>query len=70
MKGKPVGSTNADLLSTQLKPETYRQVMTHGLRYRQTVNLPPGKYVLKMGVRDHRSNAIGTLVAKVEVPQA
>lgn len=70
MKGKPVGSTNADLLSTQLKPETYKQVMTHGLRYRQTVNLPPGKYVLKMGVRDHRSNAIGTLVAKVEVPQA
>ncbi len=69
LKGKPVGSTNADLISTQLKPETYKQVMTHGLRYHQTVNLPPGKYVLKMGVRDHRSNAIGTLVAKVEVPQ-
>ena len=70
LKGKPVGSTNADLISTQLKPETYKEVMTHGLRYRQTVNLPPGKYVLKMGVRDHRSNAIGTLVAKVEIPQA
>lgn len=70
LKGKPVGSTNADLISTQLKPETYKQIMTHGLRYRQTVSLPPGKYVLKMGVRDHRSNAIGTLVAKVEVPQA
>lgn len=70
VKGKPVGSTNADLITTQLKPETYKQVMAHGLRYRQTVNLPPGKYVLKMGVRDHRSNAIGTLVAKVEVPQA
>ena len=69
LKGKPVGSTNADLISTQLKPETYKQVMTHGLRYHQTVNLPPGKYVLKMGIRDHRSNAIGTLVAKVEVPQ-
>ena len=70
LKGKPVGSTNADLISTQLKPETYKQIMTHGLRYRQTVSLPPGKYVLKMGVRDHRSNAIGTLVAKVEVPKA
>lgn len=70
LKGKPVGSTNADLISTQLKPETYKQVMTHGLRYRQTVSLPPGKYVLKMGVRDHRSNAIGTLVAMIEVPQA
>lgn len=70
LKGKAVGSTNSDLITTQLKPETYKQVMTHGLRYRQTVNLPPGKYVLKMGVRDHRSNAIGTLVARVEVPQA
>ncbi|HKT23315.1 MAG TPA: VWA domain-containing protein [Terriglobales bacterium] len=69
LKGKPVGSTNADLITTQLKPETYKQIMTHGLRYRQTVSLPPGKYVLKMGVRDHRSKAIGTLVAKVEVPQ-
>lgn len=70
VKGKPIGSTNADLVSTQLKPETYKQVMTHGLRYHQAVSLPPGKYVLKMGVRDHRSNAIGTLVAKVEVPEA
>ena len=69
-KGKQVGSTESALLSTQLKPATYKQVMTYGLRYHQTVNLPPGKYVLKMGVRDHRSNAIGTLAAKLEVPQA
>ncbi|HWC18106.1 MAG TPA: VWA domain-containing protein [Terriglobales bacterium] len=70
LNGKPVGSTNSAVLSTQLKPETYKQVMTHGLRYHQTMNLPPGKYVLKMGVRDHRSNAIGTLLAKLDVPQA
>jgi len=70
LKGKPVGSTQSQLVSTELKPETYKQVMTHGLRFHQTMNLPPGKYVLKMGVRDHRSNAIGTLVTRLEVPQA
>jgi VWFA-related protein len=69
LKGKPVGSTNPTILSTQLKPETYKQVMTYGLRYHQMMNLQPGKYVLKMGVRDHRSNAIGTVVAKLDVPQ-
>lgn len=69
-KGKAVGSTESATISTQLKPATYNEVMTHGLRYRQTMNLPPGKYVLKMGVRDHQTNAMGTLVTKVEVPQS
>jgi len=69
LKGKSVGSTESSLISTQLKPETYKQVMTHGLRFHQTLTLPAGKYVLKMGVRDHQNNAMGTLVAKVEVPK-
>jgi hypothetical protein len=70
LRGNPVGSTVAALLSTHLKPEMYKQVMTHGLRYTQTITLPPGRYLLKMGVRDHRTNAIGTLAAKVNIPQA
>lgn len=69
MKGKPVGETQAATISTELKPATYKDVMVHGLRYRQAMNLPAGKYVLKMGVRDHKSNMIGTLAARVEVPQ-
>ena len=68
-KGKPVGNPRADSVSTQLKPATYNQIMKIGLRFHQAINLPPGKYILKMGVRDDLSNQIGTLVAKVEVPQ-
>ena len=68
MKGKAVGETQAATITADLKPATYKDVMAHGLRYHQAMNLPPGKYVLKMGVRDHKSNMIGTLVAKVEVP--
>ena len=69
-KGKPAGTPHADMVSTELKPATYSDILKRGLRFRQVVNLPPGKYVLKMGVRDGLGNQIGTLVAKVEVPQA
>lgn len=68
-KGKAIGETQAATVRADLKPATYKEVMVHGLRYHQAMNLPPGKYVLKLGVRDHKSNLIGTLAAKVEVPQ-
>lgn len=67
-KGKAVGTPRTDVLTAQLRPATYAEVMKHGLRFRQTVTLPPGKYVLKFGVWDQQSNMIGTLVAKLEVP--
>lgn len=69
-KGKAVGTPRTDVLTTQLHPATYAEVMKHGLRFRQTMTLPPGKYVLKFGVWDQQSNMIGTLVAKLEVPAA
>lgn len=69
-KGKAVGTPRTDLLTTQLHPATYAEVMKQGLRFRQTMTLPPGKYVLKFGVWDQQSNMIGTLVAKLEVPAA
>ena len=68
-KGKAIGETQATTVRADLKPATYKEVMVHGLRYHQAMNLPPGKYVLKLGVRDHKSNMIGTLAAKLEVPQ-
>ena len=70
VKGKAVGTPRTDVLTTQLHPATYAEVMKHGLRFRQAVTLPPGKYVLKLGVWDQQSNMIGTLVTKLEVPAA
>jgi hypothetical protein len=69
-KGKPAGTPQANMMSTELKPATYNDIMKRGLRFRQVLTLPPGKYVLKMGVRDGLGNQIGTMVARVEVPQA
>ena len=66
-KGKAVGTPRTDVLTTQLHPATYADVMKHGLRFRQSVTLPPGKYVLKFGVWDQQSNMMGTLAAKLEV---
>jgi hypothetical protein len=67
-KGKAVGTPRTDVLTTQLHAATYDEVMKRGLRFRQAVTLPPGKYVLKLGVWDQQSNMMGTLVAKLEVP--
>jgi hypothetical protein len=54
-------------LKTNLRPETFQKVMA-SLNVRQRVDLAPGKYLLKVGARDVKSNMIGTLTAPVEVP--
>ena len=63
--GKPVTS-KSDILKTELTPQTFVQVMSGSLVVRQKFDLPPGKYLLRIGVRDLQSNLIGTLTAKVE----
>jgi VWFA-related protein len=68
-KGKLINN-QSDTLTADLKPETYANVMKSGLRIRQKINLTPGKYLLKVGVRDTRTNLIGTISAQIEVPQS
>ncbi|MGC2694401.1 MAG: VWA domain-containing protein, partial [Candidatus Angelobacter sp.] len=63
--GKPVTS-KSDILDTELTPQTFAQVMGGSLVVRQRFDLPPGSYLLRIGVRDLKSNLIGTLTAKVE----
>lgn len=64
--GKPITS-KSDILNTELTPQTFAQVMKTNLVVRQKFDLPPGKYLLRIGVRDLKSNLIGTVLAKVEV---
>ena len=56
-----------DSLKTNLTPETFQKVMASSLSIRQKIYLVPGKYLLKIGARDVKSNLIGTLNARVEV---
>lgn len=68
LRGKPTGTPRGDSVEANLKIPTYNEVLKRGLRLHKTIDLAPGKYVLKMGVRDELSNQIGTLVAKVNIP--
>jgi hypothetical protein len=60
--------TKSDVLKTSLTPQTFVQVMSSSLAVRQKLDLAAGKYLLRIGVRDAKSNLIGTLIAHVEVP--
>ena len=64
--GKPVTS-KSDVLNTELTPETFNKVMSGSLVIRQKFALNPGKYLLRVGVRDLKSTTFGTLLAQVEV---
>jgi VWFA-related protein len=67
LKGKLISSQSEDL-ATALKPETYGRVVAGRLGFSQKINIVPGRYILKIGVRDKISNLTGTLTAKIDVP--
>ena len=50
-----------------LKPDTFSQVMHDMFPCQQSIDLEPGKYYLRLGVRDDRTGLIGTTNAKVAV---
>ncbi len=67
-KGKLVANA-ADTMTTALKPDTYAAIMASRLEFAQKLNLAPGMYTLKIGVRDVKTRLIGTLTANIDVPQ-
>ena len=56
-----------DVVTTHLNPERYDAIMRGRLGFRQKITLPPGTYLLKLGVRDIKSDVMGTVAGKVEV---
>jgi len=50
-----------------LKPDTFSKVMQDMFPCQQSIDLEPGKYYLRLGVRDNRTGLIGTTNAKVAV---
>ena len=53
-----------------LKPDTFSKVMQDMFPCQQSIDLEPGKYYLRLGVRDNRTGLIGTTNAKVAVASA
>ncbi|HEY1528807.1 MAG TPA: VWA domain-containing protein [Candidatus Angelobacter sp.] len=53
-----------------LKPDTFDKVMQDTFPCQQAIDLEPGSYYLRLGVRDDRTGLIGTTNAKVAVASA
>jgi VWFA-related protein len=68
-KGKLVRGT-ATTVKAALKPDTFSQVMQDTFPCQQEIDLDPGNYYLRLGVRDSRTGLIGTTNAKVAVASA
>jgi VWFA-related protein len=65
-KGKLV-KTEASTINAQLKPDTFARVMRTIFPCQDYIDLPPGNYVLRLGVLDHTNSLMGTTNAKVTI---
>jgi len=68
-KGKLVRGV-ATTVKAALKPETFSKVMQDTFPCQQAIDLDPGNYYLRLGVRDSRTGLIGTTNANVAVASA
>lgn len=66
--GKAV-STFAETMSATLTPEQFENAKTRGFRYTRRLDVKPGLYQVRVGVRDLNSNTMGTAMSWVEVPK-
>ena len=66
-KGNPVREVQAQNFSAALKPEQYQMVMQKFFPCNQALQLDPGSYMLRLGVRDNTTGLIGTVNAPVTI---
>ncbi|MEQ1911885.1 MAG: VWA domain-containing protein, partial [Vicinamibacterales bacterium] len=65
--GKQIGS-GAHTVNVALKPETFARVRTRGLRVLAQMDLPPGRYQVRMAAAESGAGKSGSVIADVEVP--
>lgn len=65
--GKTVTGERLDL-SMPLKPDTYKAVNESGMVVESRINLPPGRYVLRIGARDLIGDKVGAVHCDLQVP--
>jgi VWFA-related protein len=65
-KGDSIKKDGATMTAA-LKPDVYEQVVRQGFPCQQKLTLPLGDYLLRLGVRDNTTGAIGTADTKVSV---
>jgi hypothetical protein len=66
-KGKAHEGTAYNLNLT-LRPDTYQRVKAQGLRVNPRIALPPGRYQLRIGVREGGAGELGSVFYDLDVP--
>jgi VWFA-related protein len=66
-KGQTI-KTDINGITAALKPDIYQKVLQSWLPCSQTFDLPPGDYMLRIGVRDNRTGLTGTTNATLKIP--
>jgi hypothetical protein len=67
-EGKGVAS-NYQTVDTRLPAERYEWVQQNGLPYLISLELAPGRYQLRLVVRDNRTGLVGTADASVTIEE-
>lgn len=57
-----------DVLNLRLRPQTHALVAKHGVRVLRRLQVPRGRYQLRVGVRDTRGGAVGSVLHDLDVP--
>ena len=65
--GKPRDG-GRDLLNLRLRPQTHALVARNGVRIMRRLEVRPGRYQLRIGVRDTGSGAVGSVLYDLDVP--
>ena len=68
VRGKPIGS-GGGTVNAKLNDEIFKKVMQSAMPCKQSLDLAPGNYMLRLGAIDQRSKRIGALTAWVTVPE-
>jgi VWFA-related protein len=69
VKGKPIGS-GGGTMKASVDQATLNKIMQSAFPCRQSLDLAPGNYMLRLGVIDQSTKKIGALTAWVTVPGA
>jgi hypothetical protein len=66
-QGKVRGG-NTDALTMNLKPETKTRIGEHGVRMLNRIEIPPGRYQLRVAAHDGGGGAIGSVLYDLTIP--
>jgi VWFA-related protein len=67
-QGGKVRDGGRDLMNLRLRPQTQALVAKNGVRILRRLDVPPGRYVLRIGARDVGSGAVGSVTYDLDVP--